>query len=854
MSKNLVIVESPAKARTIEKYLGKDFQVLASYGHVRDLVPKDGAVDPEADFAMKYQLIDKNQKHMEKIAQAVKKASTLYLATDPDREGEAISWHVYEVLRERGLLEDKEVSRVVFHEITKRAIQEAINHPRELSEQLVNAQQARRALDFLVGFNLSPLLWKKVRRGLSAGRVQSPALRLIAEREDQISAFKSREYWTIGAVAEHKNERLTARLALFKGEKVEQFTFTDETTVRAAEEAIDEAARARHTGPGADESLDATADGILTVANVDKKQRRRNPAAPFTTSTLQQEASRKLGFSAQKTMMVAQRLYEGIDIGDGSVGLITYMRTDSVTVATEALEELRALIKARYGEENLPKQPRRYTTKAKNAQEAHEAVRPTSAARTPEELKRHVENDYFRLYELIWKRTVACQMSPAVFDTVALDLGAGRATDGNIRFRATGSVLVRPGYMTVYQEGQDDSTQNDQDRLLPPLKKGDELKLQEIVSDQHFTEPPPRYSEATLVKALEEYGIGRPSTYASIISTLRNREYVEMESRRFIPTDVGKVVNRFLTEHFSRYVDYEFTAELENSLDAIARGESEWLPLLREFWTPFRQLIEHTESSVTREQASQARVLGTDPKSGRPMSVRMGRYGAFVQIGTRDDDEKPLFAGLRPGQKMDDITMEEGLDLFKLPRDLGETPDGEPVSTSIGRFGPYVRYGNKYVSIRGDDAYTIDLERALELIEEKKLADLNRIIQDFPDAGIQVLNGQYGPYITDGKKNARVPKDREPGELTLEECQTLIAAAPERRSRRGAKKTAKKTPKKAAKTTKKKAASKKTKKIAKRRANKKTAQIRVSQTAPAVAAESAADRTAADDGPGDSHG
>ena len=841
MSKNLVIVESPAKARTIEKYLGKDFQVLASYGHVRDLVPKDGAVDPDADFAMTYQLIDKNQKHMEKIAQAVKKASTLYLATDPDREGEAISWHVCEVLKERGLLKDKVVSRVVFHEITKRAIQEAIDHPRELSEHLVNAQQARRALDFLVGFNLSPLLWKKVRRGLSAGRVQSPALRLIAEREDQISAFESREYWTIGAVAEHKGERLTARLALFKGEKVEQFTFTDETIVRAAEAAINEAARTGHTGTGADEPFDATANGILTVANVDKKQRRRNPAAPFTTSTLQQEASRKLGFSAQKTMMVAQRLYEGVDVGDGSVGLITYMRTDSVTVATEALEELRALIKARYGEENLPKEPRRYTTKAKNAQEAHEAVRPTSAARIPEDLKRHVDNDYFRLYELIWKRTVACQMTPAVFDTVTLDLRAGRATDGDIRFRATGSVLVKPGFMAVYQEGQDDSSQDDQDRLLPPLKKGDELKLQEIVSDQHFTEPPPRFSEATLVKALEEYGIGRPSTYASIISTLRNREYVEMENRRFVPTDVGKVVNRFLTEHFSRYVDYEFTAQLEDSLDAIARGESEWLPLLREFWTPFRELIEHTESSVTREQASQARVLGTDPKSGRPMSVRMGKYGAFVQIGTRDDEEKPLFAGLRPGQKMDDITMEEALDLFKLPRNLGETPDGEPVSASIGRFGPYVRYGKKYVSIRGDDPYTINLERALELVEEKKLADLNRIIQDFPDAGIQVLNGRYGPYITDGKKNARVPKNREPGELTLEECQTMVAAAPERRGRRGAKKAANKPAKKKTKNT--------AKKTAKKRAKKKTAQRRVSPTEPAVAA----DRTAADDGPGESH-
>ncbi len=815
MSKNLVIVESPAKARTIEKYLGKDFQVLASYGHVRDLVPKEGAVDPDADFAMKYQLIEKNEKHIEKIAKSITKASTLYLATDPDREGEAISWHVYEVLKERGLLEDKQVSRVVFHEITKRAIQDAIDHPRELSEQLVNAQQARRALDFLVGFNLSPLLWKKVRRGLSAGRVQSPALRLIVEREDEISAFKPREYWTIGAAAKHDENELTARLALFEGEKVEQFTFTDESTVRSAESAINEAA----TAGGELEP------GLLTVANVEKKQRRRNPAAPFTTSTLQQEASRKLGFSAQKTMMVAQRLYEGIDVGDGSVGLITYMRTDSVTVAAEALGEIRELITDRYGEENLPEEARQYTTKAKNAQEAHEAVRPTSVTRLPEDLKPHLEKDQFRLYELIWKRTVACQMSPALFDTVGLDLASGRDTDSLIRFRATGSVLVKPGFMTVYQEGQDDNAQTDQDRILPPLKAGDELLLQEIVSEQHFTEPPPRYSEATLVKALEEYGIGRPSTYASIISTLRNREYVEMESRRFIPTDVGKVVNRFLTQYFARYVDYEFTAQLENALDEISRGESEWLPLLRDFWTPFHELIEHTETSVTREEASQARILGTDKKSGRPISVRMGRYGAFVQIGTREDEEKPLFAGLRPGQKMDEITLEEALDLFKLPRALGETPDGEPVSASIGRFGPYVRYGDKYVSIRGDDPYTIGLERALELIEEKKIEDANRIIQDFADDGIQVLNGRYGPYVTDGNKNAKIPKDREPKDLTLEECKELIANAPERRGRRGAKKkaakktAAKKTAKK--KSTKKKASKKKKKKKKKAAAKKR---------------------------------
>ena len=817
MSKNLVIVESPAKAKTIEKYLGKDFQVLASYGHVRDLIPKEGAVDPEHNFAMKYQLIEKNEKHLEKIAKAVKKASALYLATDPDREGEAISWHVQDVLRERGLLDDTEVIRVVFNEITKRAVQDAIDHPREISEALVNAQQARRALDYLVGFNLSPLLWKKVRQGLSAGRVQSPALRLIVEREDEISAFKSREYWTIGATAEHEKESINARLAKYGGERTEQFSFTDEKTVREVERIIKE-----------------TADGLLTVAKVEKKQRRRNPAAPFTTSTLQQEASRKLGFSAQKTMMTAQRLYEGIDVGDGSVGLITYMRTDSVTLAGEAIAELRTLIEERYGQESLPDKPRTYTTKARNAQEAHEAVRPTSAARIPAELKSRLDSDQYRLYELIWKRTVACQMSPAVFDTVRLDLIAGEAREGDIGFRATGSVLVKPGYMILYQEGTDDTPQNDQDRVLPPLKESDRLALKELVSEQHFTEPPPRYSEATLVKALEEYGIGRPSTYASIISTLRNREYVEMESRRFIPTDVGKVVNRFLTEYFSQYVDYEFTARMEDSLDAISRGESDWVPLLKEFWKPFRDLIEHTETSVTREQASQTRSLGDDPKTGRPMTVRMGRYGTFVQIGTRDDEEKPLFAGLRPGQKMDSITREEALDLYKLPRELGETAEGEPVSSNIGRFGPYVKYGDKFVSIRGEDPYTINLPRALELIEEKKILDANRIIQEFPDVGIQVLNGRYGPYVTDGKKNAKIPKDREPEKLTLDECEAMIAAAPERR-RRGAKKAgAKKNPTVTKRATAKKTSRKKT--SGKKTAAKKSAPKR-SQTSPAKVGE-----------------
>lgn len=816
MSKNLVIVESPAKAKTIEKYLGKDFEVLASYGHVRDLVPKEGAVDPEHGFAMKYQLIDKNEKHVERIAKAVKKADVVYLATDPDREGEAISWHVYEVLKDRNLIDSKAVHRVVFHEITKRAIREAIEHPRGLSESLVNAQQARRALDYLVGFNLSPLLWKKVRRGLSAGRVQSPALRLIVERDDEISAFVPQEYWSVEALAEHQEQAFRARLATFGGDKVEQFTFTGEAVIRDAERRINEAAA-----------------GLLTVANVDKRQRRRNPAAPFTTSTLQQDASRKLGFSAQKTMTVAQRLYEGIDTGDGAVGLITYMRTDSVTLANDALDELRKVIVERFGQENLPDEPRQYKTKARNAQEAHEAIRPTSAAVAPEDLKGYLDNNQFRLYELIWKRTVACQMVPALYDTVGVDLAAG---DGipeklDIAFRATGSVLVHPGFIAVYQEGQDDNPVDDQDRILPPMEVGDRVKLADIVSEQHFTEPPPRYSEATLVKALEEFGIGRPSTYASIISTLRNREYVEMENRRFIATDVGRVVNRFLTEFFSQYVDYEFTARMEDSLDSISRGETDWIPLLEQFWQPFRDLVEHTESSVTREQASQARVLGEDPKSGRPVAVRMGRYGAFVQIGTKDDEEKPLFAGLRPGQKMDDITFDEAMDLFKLPRQLGETALGEPVSASIGRFGPYVRYDDKFVSIRGEDPYTITLERAIELIEEKKIADANRLIQDFEDVGIQVLNGRYGPYVTNKQKNAKIPKDQDPAKLTLAECEALLAAAPER-GRRGKKKAApaKKAPlkqaaakKKAKKKTKRKAAKKKAAKKKKKKVSAKAA-------------------------------
>jgi DNA topoisomerase-1 len=798
MPKNLVIVESPAKAKTISKYLGNDFEVMASYGHVRDLVPKEGAVDPDSGFAMKYQVIERNEKHVNAIIRALKKSDALYLATDPDREGEAISWHLIELLREKNALNGKPVHRVVFHEITKLAVQEAIDHPRDISGDLVGAQQARRALDYLVGFNLSPLLWKKVQPGLSAGRVQSPALRMIVERELLIEAFKAREYWTIEADVSKDDQAFLSRLVAYKGDKVEQFSFENEGSAREVERTI----------------LDAAGDSLTTLT-VTKKQRRRNPASPFTTSTLQQEASRKLGFNTQRTMRTAQRLYEGIELpGEGNVGLITYMRTDSVTLAGVALDEIREVIAERYGAQNVPDEARVFKTKAKNAQEAHEAVRPTSVARHPDDLKGALEEDQYRLYSLIWKRTMACQMVPAVFDTVAVDFAAGPEQAGH-RFRANGSVLVEPGFIAVYQEGRDDATDDDSDKLLPEIAEGDVIKLDLLRPEQHFTEPPPRFTEASLVKALEEYGIGRPSTYASIIVTLKNREYVEMDGKRFLPTDIGRIVNGFLTDHFTQYVDYDFTAKLEDDLDAVSLGEKDWVPLLDDFWQPFRDLCVDKETSVTREQVAQARELGTDPKTGKPVTVRMGRYGPFVQIGTKDDEEKPKFAGLRPGQKMNDITFGEAMELFKLPRKLGETPDGLPVSASIGRFGPYVRYGDKYVSIRGDDdPYTIELPRALELIELKKIEDANRIIQDFEDDGIQVLNGRYGPYITDKKKNARVPKDRDPKSLTLEECKELLEAAPER-GRRGKKKAKKKT------ATKKKAAKKKTRKKSKKKAAKK---------------------------------
>jgi len=609
-NKYLVIVESPAKAKTIGKYLGKDYDVLASYGHVRDLLPRKGSVNPDNHFEMSYSPIERNARHIDAIAKALKNSSALLLATDPDREGEAISWHIFELMKARNLLKDKDIQRIVFNEITKSAVKEAINSPRPISMDLVNAQQARRALDYLVGFNLSPLLWKKVRRGLSAGRVQSPALRLIAEREEEIERFVSEEYWRLIANCEHDKTHFSARLTHYKEEKLQQFTINN----------AEQAEQVRT-------NLLAEAKGVLQVTSIDKKQRKRKPSPPFITSTLQQEAARKLGFTARKTMMVAQQLYEGIDIGSSTVGLITYMRTDSVNLAQEAIEHIRAYIVKRYGQDNCPSAPRLYKTKAKNAQEAHEAIRPTSILNNPEVVEKALTADQMKLYNLIWKRSLACQMADAVLDTVAVDL---IASEGNV-FRANGSTVTFPGFLAVYEEGLDDSNDDDQkSEMLPNLTVGDKVKLLELAANQHFTEPPPRYSEATLVKALEEFEIGRPSTYAAIIHTLQQREYVTVDKKRFIPTDVGRIVNRFLTSHFARYVDYKFTAQLEDTLDAISRGEREWVPVLDEFWKPFIHQIHETDESVQRKDVTSEVIEEKCPKCGKQLSIRLGKRGRFI--------------------------------------------------------------------------------------------------------------------------------------------------------------------------------------------------------------------------------
>lgn len=774
--KNLIIVESPAKAGTIEKYLGKDYKVLASYGHIRDLVAKNGAVETDNDFLMHYEIVEKNEKHLKDIVSALKKAEVLYLATDPDREGEAISWHLYEILNNMGALKNKKVYRIAFHEITKTAISQALENPREISMNLVNAQQARRALDYLVGFNLSPLLWKKVQRGLSAGRVQSPALKMIVDREREIDAFVAREYWSIEANLEKEGQNFTAALNLYQGQKVSKFTIENEEQASSWLK-----------------DLENQAQGVLRVLDKKVKEQKRNPSAPFITSTLQQEAANKLHFPAQRTMRAAQKLYEE--------GHITYMRTDSVNLASEALDKIRENISQNYGADYLPKEIVKYTTKSKNAQEAHEAIRPTDIFVEVSGLSAKMGADEKKIYELIRKRTLACQMNPAVLEQTTISFAVGSEDK---QMTATGSVIKFSGFMEVYLEAEEE----EKELLLPALKEGEEVKVKKFIKDQHFTQPPARYSEAGLIKYLEECGIGRPSTYASIVSTLETRGYVEIEQRRFKPTAIGNIVNDFLANHFATYVDYGFTAQMEDELDEISRGEKEWKPLLNEFWQGFKQNIEE-KAGISRADVMQSRELGNDPNSGKPVFVKIGNYGPYVQKGEYIEDEKPEFVSIPKEMDMQKITLEQALSLFTLPRILGETEEDGEISTNIGRFGPYVKYGKKYVSLPKDESpFTIDFEKALDLIAAKKKQEAEKYIKEIPyGAGVlQVLNGRFGPYVSNGDLNASIPKKLDPKELSLEQALELLEKAKDRKAKKAgekttsSKKTSKKSTSKKAKT------------------------------------------------------
>ena len=835
MSK-LLIVESPSKAKTLQKYLGSDFEVLASYGHVRDLIPKNGAVDPANNFAMKYDIIERNSRHMDAIAKAAKAADSIYLATDPDREGEAISWHIAEILAEKKLLKNKLLKRVEFNEITQTAVKHAIDHPRDIAMDLVNAQQARRALDYLVGFNLSPLLWKKIRRGLSAGRVQSPALRLIVERELEIEAFKNQEYWTIHLDALKHANKFNAKLVLLNNQKVEQFTVVNHDQ------------QAEIVG-----KLLLASAGKTTVSRVEKKQRSRSPAAPFTTSTLQQEAVRKLGFTTSRAMRVAQGLYEGVDIGSGTVGLITYMRTDSFSMATEAVMSIRDYVKKNFDADYLPKSPVMYKTKAKNAQEAHEAIRPTDINRAPVKMRQYLNDEQFKLYEMIWKRSLACQMSPAKFDAVSVDLAVG--SEANL-FRATGQTLVFPGFIAVYMEGKDDAKADDEDEdgesKLPHLETGEVLTIEKIYGDQHFTEPPPRYGEASLVKILEEYGIGRPSTYASIISTLQDREYVILDKKRFTPTDVGRVVVKFLTEHFTKYVDYDFTANLENALDNVADGSREWIPLMDEFWQGFNnQIISKADvdrpgNELTDEAcpkcgkplqkqlsrygtfigctgyndepkcdykrslngAAQAGAdpvtIGVDADSGKEIYLMNGPYGPYLQVGVAVEGEKkkPKRVSIPKEIPVVDISIETANMLLSLPRDLGLHPEtNKKIVANIGRFGPYVNHDGKFKSIpKSDSVFNIDLVGAVTLLAAANtgpapLADLGA--HPSGEGRVEIFAGRYGPYVQHAKVRATIPKSVEPETLTMDEALGLLAekaAKDEVTGKTGAKKTTARKP------------------------------------------------------------
>ena len=831
---NVVVVESPAKAKTINKYLGSDYKVVASYGHVRDLPAKDGSVRPDADFDMSWEVDGKAEKHMKAIAEALRGADKLFLATDPDREGEAISWHVREVLKARRALKDVDVKRVVFNEVTKNAVLEAFRHPREINRELVEAYLARRALDYLVGFTLSPVLWRKLPGSRSAGRVQSVALRLVCERESEIEAFRPREYWTIEVeFATEAGDRFTARLSHLDGKKLDRFDLDSEAKARAAADAI-------------------LAAGGFNVASVEHREVRRNPFPPFTTSTLQQEASRKLGFGATRTMQVAQRLYEGIDLDGDTVGLITYMRTDGVAIAAEAIAAARQLIGTEFGGRYLPPEPRVYRSPAKNAQEAHEAIRPTDMARRPADVAPHLDNDMRRLYELVWRRTTASQMASALLDQVSIDIAE---PSGRVRLHATGSVLVFDGFLKLYQEDRDDDPKSAGDeegegRRLPNMRERERLERGAVSPNQHFTQPPPRYSEASLVKKLEELGIGRPSTYASILQVLQDRDYVKLEKRRFIPEDRGRLVTAFLTSFFERYVEYNFTADLENQLDEVSGGRIDWKALLRDFWRDFSTAVDGTkeltikavlealdgelgrhffpengsgvdprlcpscaagrlslklgrfgafigcsnypECRFTRalgidpegETGGADTILGNDPATGLPVSVKKGPYGHYIQLGEADNGEKPKRVALPRGVKPEDVDLETALGLLALPREIGKHPEtGEPILAGIGRFGPYLKHGAAFASLTADDdVLTIGLNRAVTVLAEAKTGQrrgpqLLREIGPHPEGGtVGLYRGRYGPYVSHDGVFASPPKGADPDSFPLDAAVALLAA------------------------------------------------------------------------------
>jgi DNA topoisomerase-1 len=856
---NIVIVESPAKAKTVNKYLGPGYRVLASYGHVRDLPSKNGSVLPDKDFEMHWDVEPKAAKRLDEIAKALKGAAKLILATDPDREGEAISWHVLQVLDRKKVLDGMPVERVVFNAVTKEAVLDAMRHPRAIDGPLVNAYLARRALDYLVGFTLSPVLWRKLPGARSAGRVQSVALRLVCDRELEIEQFKAQEYWTILAeLATGKNEIFQARLVTADGKKLDKFDIADEATASKLKAALD--------------------GGRYTVANIESKAQRRHPAAPFTTSTLQQEASRKLGFSPRHTMQLAQRLYEGVEMGGEAEGLITYMRTDGVQIVPEAIAAVRRLVTKLYGDRYVPHAARQYEAKAKNAQEAHEAIRPTDFSKEPDKVSRYLDADSAKLYKLIWQRTLASQASSAEIERTTADIDVAGKDGKPYGVRATGSVIRFDGFLKIYEEGIDEAVGDD--GALPALAKGDRLDPRKIEAKQHFTEPPPRYSEATLIKKMEELGIGRPSTYATTLNVLRDREYVRLDKKRLYPEDKGRLVTAFLESFFRRYVEYDFTADLEEKLDLISAGKLEWKDVLRDFWREFIAAVNdigdlritevldalndllaphifpdqgagadpracpscgagrlslkvgkfgafigcsnYPDCRYTRQLAdtngektslAEGKVLGKDPETGLDVSLRTGRFGPYVQLGEQNGGEKPKRASIPKGTDPEQLDLTYALALLSLPREVGLHPEtAKPITAGFGRFGPYIQHDGKYASLSStEEVFEVGLNRAVSLLAEKAAsgrarrgANVIKELGEHPALGgkVQVLTGRYGPYVKHGKVNATLPKDSEPEQVTLDEAVELIAARAAKGPAKKSRATAKKSTRKSAKSNK----------------------------------------------------